>query len=1095
MKTVSPEVLQRLLNRERTARKEAESLLEGKSRELYLANEKLILAARELEDRVNSRTVELEKERNNAISTALALQASERRFHDIAEVVGEYFWEMDTEFRFTELTKQASGILGYSLDELTGKTLFTFMEKSNAEQLRLIFTDFFTRRLPFKNIRLRSLHKDGRTIWQRISGAPILDSDGVLVGYRGAGLDITAEEQSKSSLEVLALALEYASEGVGIIDKNGYVTYLNSAYVKIYGYKNTGELLGKTWKIFYDEKELKRLEPLIEEQIERTGFFSGEAKGLRKDGSLFAEQFSLHPLPDGGLLRLCRDDTERQRVFMDLQAQSSLRSALLESIQTAVLFEDVKTGSSMINASLRKVFQLDEDEKQFLGLGSMGVFNLVKQQFIDGDRFLERTRTLMHERNSVINEEWQLIDGRILVRDYLKVNVGDEFRGHLWAFRDISEIKLQQRILEEARLAAEAGTRAKSIFLANMSHEIRTPLNGIIGMNRFLMAEPLNDTQLEYARSVDISAKSLLQIIDEILDFSKIEAGQLETEIVEFSLLQVLDEVMDLLLPRAIEKKISLDLIYDSRIPRKIRGDPSRLRQILLNLAGNAVKFTEEGDVCIRIKAVDLLDGTQQIDFRIEDSGIGMDKESLSKVFNSFSQADTSISRRFGGTGLGLTIASNLVKTMMGEIHVKSKLGSGTDIRLSLPFFMPEQDQDTSGNFKDLSIVSVLTSMQGRTSESIVSFLEVEDISIIKTNSIEEGWKACQDASVNSIVVWMVLIDSLPDQERLLSIDFEGRTGDSIRPLLLSQKQGEAKLSLSGSVSFLDLPVSRRAVLTEFSRLAGKTMDFFGDENLQLNLLKKISLSSMRILLAEDNRINQQVGRVILENMGAQVDIAVNGLEVLDLVNQHHYDLILMDVRMPIMDGLEACKKVREMGLDVPIVAVTADAMKGDREHFLANGMNGYLSKPLMEDKLASVLLDLFGMDLEQGLHMEEPEQSSEKVIDVEVNALIRILGGDKELAQVLLAEFKERSGEMISLAADSLKEGNREQARSIYHQLSGSAFSVQVLGFGESALNLERLLMKDLASTEELGKAQADMLSAFERFKIQESSIDWSKL
>jgi two-component system sensor histidine kinase/response regulator len=1092
METPKPEVLQRILQKERAARKEAEKILEGKSRELYEANQRLQGLARELEERVRERTTELEEERNYAVSTAQSLRASEKRYNDIAAVVGEYFWEMDLDLRFTDLTAQASRVFGYSRSELLGKSFLDFMEEEEADQLRKRLRTLFEDNHSFTRILVRIIRKDGEIGWHRLGGAPVFDDQGALTGYRGAGLDVTEEEQVKSNLEVLALAMEHASEGLAITDAEGRFTYLNQAHVGIYGYENVEELIGKHWSLLYTDDEAARLNTEIGRQFEETGSFAGEAEGLRKDGSVFPEIFSLQPLPNGGLLCICRDDTERRRVFMELQTQNSLRAALLDNIQTGILYDDARSQSTLLNLNLYRLFSVDEGDETLRKLDCVGFFERIKHRFKDSREFMEEVRHLLDKKVTSTNREALLRDGRFLAFDYIPVLVGNEFRGHLWAFRDISETKNQQRVLEEARHAAELGTMAKSAFLANMSHEIRTPLNGIIGMNRLLMKEPLNDNQLDYSRAVDHSARSLLGIIDDILDFSKIEAGRLEIEVVKFSLPEALDRVYETLRPRAMAKDIKVTLIHDPLAPEWVKGDPSRLRQVLINLLGNAVKFTDKGHVCMRVKTLAQSDDTARIEFSIEDTGIGIDEESISQIFQPFGQAEMSIARRFGGTGLGLAISRNLVDLMNGDILVESQVGEGSIFRVILPFDLPEGSVREHRPFEDAALTLVVTARDVHHVEALSAMLRMEGAKTLLTSSVREAAGAVSGIGTEEKVIWIILDEMLESSDRAeLSAISEGLPESAEVLLVLQPAAAQADLP-SDRIHVLQRPIMRWKLVRRVAELAGLE-DPFEKATAELSdPIDQLDLSSMDILFAEDNTINQKVGRISLERMGASVDIASNGLEVLEMLGMRQYDLIFMDIRMPEMDGLEACRRIRRMGLDIPIIALTADAMKGDRERFLAAGMNAYLSKPLMDDQLANVMRDLFP----RLAHKEEPipsGQVSEGTV-LEIPTLLRVLGNDKDMAKLLLDEFQEQSTELIERGASRIDEGDLDGACSVFHQLAGSANSIQALQLADRCLALERQLKKGDPGEAVLREAVAGIQDAFDVFKKQKSIIDWSE-
>lgn len=1053
---VPAETFKRLLKREQAARKEAEKLLEAKSLELYDANSRLRALADGLDQRVRERTAELERERNNALSTTAALRASEKRFNDIAEIVGEYFWEIDPHFRFLELTAQAASVFGYPREKLMGQTLFDFMDEAEAKRLRGILEDYFQNGRPFRNILVKTLHREGHSVWQRLGGAPVFDDSDTLVRYRGAGLDVTSAEHSKSSLEVLAMALEHASEGFAITNAEGRFTYLNPAHVRIYGYSDEKELLGQPWSLLYRPSEVERLGGLIGRDLAATGAFSGEAEGLRKDGSVFPEIFSLQVLPDNGLLCMCRDDTERRRVLTNLQTQNSMRSALLDNIRTGILFEDSQAKTILTNPVICHLFAFDPEDETLRSLDCLGFFKRAQHRIADGALFFQRIHELIEQRKRVTKLEWPMLDGQFLSFDYFPVSVGKDFRGHLWSFRNITEEKAHQAILEQARASAEAGARAKSVFLANMSHEIRTPLNGIIGMNRFLMREPLTENQQEFARSVDTSAVSLLHIIDDILDFSKIEAGRIEIDAVDFYLPDVLDAVDDLLQIRADSKDIAFYLICPPTVPRWLHGDPTRLRQILLNLTSNAVKFTEKGHVCLRVKTIRSSQLGPTLEFVIEDSGIGMEAETVRRLFQPFDQGDSSISRRFGGTGLGLAISRNLADLMNGYIKVSSRPGAGSTFRVNLPFSLAQQPGEEAPLFARRSVQAVLSGGDPLQQEAIAALLEAEGLPLARTATHQAGKEAALSGSGEAAVLWILLAsreESRPDWADSLA---PSRLPPHVHPVWINGHHG--KLPRHEVVPVIQGPTTRSTLLRRLIEILGENgADPLGDRP-SAEAPESVSLRDFRILLCEDNYINQEVGRIMLENLGAAVDLADDGRAALRQVAHETYDLILMDIRMPGMDGIEASIRMRANGLQTPIIALTADAMKGDRERFLSAGMNAYLSKPLMEKDLVQSLIAIFP-DLSAASPTPATMSSPETNTVFDAKILLHMLGGDTEIARSLLSEFVAQTKELLAQAEHHLRDGDLTQAASVFHRISGSAFSMHAQELAQAALDLERQL------------------------------------
>ncbi len=515
--------------------------------------------------------------------------------------------------------------------------------------------------------------------------------------------------------------------------------------------------------------------------------------------------------------------------------------------------------------------------------------------------------------------------------------------------------KLEQRVeertseLETALLRAESGDRAKSTFLANMSHEIRTPLNGICGMARILGSAALDHEALEQVRGIQISADSLLHVLNDILDFSKVEAGQLDIEEVDFDVAQVIDSAFTVLQMRATEKALRFDFIYpDAELPR-LRGDPSRLNQILLNLLGNSIKFTGEGSVVLICSISKRTIDSLVLQFTIRDTGIGMTAEDMDHVFEPFAQADSSINRRFGGSGLGLAICKELIQLMGGTLSVESEPGNGSEFTVELPYKISREPS------------SQKAARPGRCRAFIVT--ESDHFYRMCMSMLAYGGLGLQRVESASDAV-----DLLGNDRGVLLIDRSLQSGyapsldpdlmeplpDSLQRILISEMIPPSSVE---SAEVLTYPIARYKFLSTVFALLDLQLPGFIFQRHGESSFEDVDLSGLRVLVAEDNKINQKVARMTIERFGATVDLAGNGIEVLELAARFEYDLILMDIRMPVMDGVEACLEIRSRGGDIPVYALTADAMKGDRERFMQAGMNGYLSKPLVEADLVDLLL------------------------------------------------------------------------------------------------------------------------------------------
>jgi signal transduction histidine kinase/DNA-binding response OmpR family regulator/streptogramin lyase len=658
--------------------------------------------------------------------------------------------------------------------------------------------------------------------------------------------------------------------------------------------------------------------------------------------------------------------------------------------------------------------------------------------------------------------------------------------------KEKEKIVRQNLEIESLLNKAQESARLKGDFLANMSHEIRTPMNAIIGMSELLLGTDLTPEQQEYALAVCRSGEGLLRLINDILDFSKIESGKLRLDTIDFDLRGVVDEVTEMLAGRAQFKGLEFSTLLQQDVPTALRGDPGRLRQVLLNLVGNAIKFTENGEVVLRVSPIGPLKKEEiMVRFEVTDTGIGVTPEQQARLFQSFSQADTTTTRKYGGSGLGLTISKNLAELMGGQIGLTSTPGKGSTFWFTARFSLqrgasltPTEPEQI--NLRDLRVLVVDdNATNGNILAEMLSNLRMRPVVVSGGHaalaSLDQGRKEKNPFT-------LILIDMhMPDMDGFTlaqKIHQDSRIAATIILMTSSGQRGDARKCREAGVSaYLTKPIKQSDLLEAIRTVLGNdavdapraglvTRHSIRENRLDLPSYKGLRASrGLRILLAEDNTVNQMLAVRMLSKWGHKVVVANNGREALEILEKQTFDLVLMDVQMPEMDGIESTRRIRERektnGAHLPVIAMTAYAIKGDRERCLTAGMDDYVSKPIQAKQLFETLENLAGVFV--GNEVDgTPRRSKRKVFDKDA-ALARVDGDERLLADMIAVFFDDYPRQIAALREAVSKQDPKSLERAA-HSLRGALSNFGGTAAAEIAQDVERIARSgDLRTAEEI--------------------------
>ncbi len=901
----------------------------------------------------------------------------------------------------------------------------------------------------------RSVLLDGGSRWLACRGEAHKDADGQPARLLGTVKDISQRKRLEETLRHTTESLNIAQTAAGVatmdldLDRHSWICSDNfHELLGISPSTRLDDLDGRLTRVHPEDIERARRAPF--DVDERTPFYRCEYRLILEDGTerWIAEKANVKHGAAGEVQRITGaliDITDLKRTEAALNSTEKRLARTMRGTRDGVWEFDIPAS--------RLWFGPRFEELLGYGIGELGHSRKRFERMVHPeDRALSQQAIQDHLENDAVYD----VEVRVLhkaghyewvrLRAHAERDAGGKPIWLAGSMQLITDRKLAEQAALDAKLVAEAASRAKTDFLANVSHEIRTPMNGVIGMSQILAETDLDHTQREYVDIIRGSAQALLSLINDVLDLSKIEAGRLELENVDYDLRDVIYDTASAMALQAAIKGIELVVNIDPDAPVLARGDPGRMRQITMNLIGNAVKFTHEGHVLVHVSSTRSAGGGTTLCIEVSDTGIGIPVDRLDRLFKTFSQVDSSTTRHYGGTGLGLSIVKSLVDLMGGEVGVASEQDHGSRFWVALPVATLRSQRGPSplGAGKRILVVDDLCVCR----EGLATKLSLFSFEAVGVSSVDEAWQRLSSGEAFDLVIADELMPGKGGLDLLTTMRTDPRT--ERLPFVLLSLFGSDHAAVTDRTYQPDAIGLKPIRALKLAKLLDKVLS--GDTPRSASAVAAARaaapLRDHRILLVEDNPVNQRVAQRLLQKMAADVTIANNGAEALERLAEGEFDAVLMDCQMPVMDGFTATTRIREaecaagLGKHLPIIALTANVMSEDRELCVAAGMDAHLGKPIVASQLADCLSRYLG--------------GSKARYEVDLDALRQLTGGDVDFERELIATFIESGDKCLAEIAAALKAKDFETIGKRAHALKGASANIHAHRLCAAASHLE---------------------------------------